>query len=638
MVCRVIIMIYRRDAASRPDPWGVTPMSKSRLFRLALALGLVVSGVLGLRLARAGRGDDGPKKVALLVGVNRYKARILSEKPLSFAERDVEELAKVLKGQGFEVRALTGAEATKEGIDKALDLVLKGREASDLVLLGFAGHGVQMPLVDGEGKPVVDGRGKALGDAYFCPVNAVFGKGESMVSLTRLFERLDREGGINLMLVDACRDNPDPDRSLGGRVRSLSGDELNGRLPGNSAILFSCSSGQRSLETPKAGGGHGVFIHHVIEGLKGQAADPATGEVGWDDLVSYVRKNVNTRAKEWEPELGKYADKYDKGRLQDPHQISNMVATPILARVDLARRPIPVAVDRKPTGTITDLNKGQFTNSIGMKFAPIPGGEFLMGSPESDKDASDDEKPQHRVRISPFQMQITEVTRGQFRRFVDETNYRLESERDGKGGYGIDAAGEWKKDPLYSWLNPGFSQAEDHPVVNVSWNDAVAFATWLSQKEGKTYRLPTEAEWEYGCRGRTTTRYQHGDDTDGLVAVGNVADASARSKFPDWAHTLAGNDGVVYTSAVGQYRANGFGLYDMHGNVWEWCSDGYKDTYYKESPVADPPGLLQASDRVYRGGGWSNNPRSCRSACRIGFTPEYRFNFLGFRLSLVPVR
>lgn len=247
-------------------------MSKSRSVRRAVAWGLIGAIVVGLGLGRAGRADDGPKKVALLVDVNRYRTRILVDKRLSYAERDVEELAKVQRAQGFEVRTLIGNAAGKQGIDAALDAVLKGREAADLVLLGFAGHGVQMPLVDERGKAVVDARGKALGDAYFGPVDAVFGRGESMVSLTRLFERLDREGGINLMLVDACRDNPDPERSLGGRVRSLSGDELNGRLPGNSAILFSCSAGQRSLETAKAGGGHGVFIHHVIEGLKGRAA------------------------------------------------------------------------------------------------------------------------------------------------------------------------------------------------------------------------------------------------------------------------------------------------------------------------------------------------------------------------------
>jgi Caspase domain len=135
--------------------------------RLVVLLTAATIALLTSDLARANPAYDGPKKVALLVGVNRYKTRILVDKPLEFAERDVEGLAEVPKAQGFEVRTLVGDSATKQGIDAALDLVLKGREASDLVLLAFAGHGVQMPLVDAEGKPVLDARGKPLGDAYF---------------------------------------------------------------------------------------------------------------------------------------------------------------------------------------------------------------------------------------------------------------------------------------------------------------------------------------------------------------------------------------------------------------------------------------------------------------------------------------
>ena len=589
-------------------------MPKRLFLQLAVISGLVAT--VGL----PARADDGPKKVALLVGVNRYKARILVDKPLEYAERDVVELAKVLRGQGFEVKTLTGPEASKEGIDVALKATLKGRGADDLVLLGFAGHGVQMPLADDEGKPVVDARGKALGDAYFCPVDAVFGKGESMVSLTRLFEKLNAEGGINLLLVDACRDNPDPNRSLGGRVRSLSGDELNGRLPGNSVILFSCSAGQRSLETIKAGGGHGVFFHHVIEGLKGEAADPATGEVGWDDLVGYVRKNVNRRAKQWEPALGAEADKFTRGHLQDPHELRNLAATPLLARVDvggMAARP-------------------GFAESIGIKIIPLPEGEFLMGSPDSDKDAQDDEKPRHRVSIPAGRgLSATEITVGQFRRFVDDAQYKTEAERDGRGGYGFDGTG-WKQDPKFTWRGPGFDQSEDHPVVDVSWNDAGEFCRWLGGKDGRNYRLPTEAEWEYACRAGTETRYVNGDDAEGLARVGNVADASLKGKFLDWPEVIAAVDGYVFTAPVGRFERNPWGFFDLHGNVWEWCLDGYDGEYYKGSPAADPRGPASATSRVLRGGCWFNVGRYCRSADRNDSVPAIRGSDVGFRVARVP--
>ena len=150
----------------------------------------------------------------------------------------------------------------------------------------------------------------------------------------------------------------------------------------------------------------------------------------------------------------------------------------------------------------------------------------------------------------------TEVTRGQFRRFVDDAGYQTEAEKDGKGGYGWTEAGNFVYDPKYTWQNLGFDQTDEHPVVNVSWNDAVAFAAWLSRKEGTTYRLPTEAEWEYACRAGTTTRYSSGDDPESLATVGNVADGTAREKLPNWypdpTWTIAARDGFVYTAPVGR--------------------------------------------------------------------------------------
>ena len=128
-------------------------------------------------------------------------------------------------------------------------------------------------------------------------------------------------------------------------------------------------------------------------------------------------------------------------------------------------------------------------------------------------------------------------------------------------------------------------------MVNVSWNDAVAFAEWLSRKEGKTYRLPTEAEWEYACRAGTTTRYFCGDDPEGLAEVGNVADGTAREKYPDWTYTIAARDGFVYTAPVGRYRPERLGpastCMAMSGSG---AGTGMERTYYKASPVDDPAG------------------------------------------------
>ena len=204
------------------------------------------------------------------------------------------------------------------------------------------------------------------------------------------------------------------------------------------------------------------------------------------------------------------------------------------------------------------------TNSIGMKLMRIPAGQFMMGSVESMEELLkafpaykvaaktdypfQDEFPQHQVRITkPFCMGQCEVTVGQFKKFVADTGYKTEAERTdqgrneeeradrarrGNGGWGYDAKTGLcdGRDPKYNWLHPGFAQTDDHPVVDVTWYDALAFCQWLSRKEGKNYRLPTEAQWEYACRAGTTTRYSNGNDPKQVIRVGNIQDAAdARS-------------------------------------------------------------------------------------------------------------
>jgi len=274
-----------------------------------------------------------------------------------------------------------------------------------------------------------------------------------------------------------------------------------------------------------------------------------------------------------------------------------------------------------------------------MKLVLIPAGEFLMGSPETELENADkheaDESPQHRVRITkPFYLGSHEVTRRQFAQFVAAESYRTEAERDGQGGYGLNAAGNLEQKPEYTWRNLGFQQDDDHPVVNVSWNDAVAYCEWLSGKEGKTYRLPTEAEWEYACRAGTTTKYYHGSDPEGLATIGNVADGTLKAKHPRLT-AIDSRDGYVHTAPVGRFKPNAWGLYDLHGNVREWCGDWYGEKYYGETPLSDPSGPFTGSDRVLRGGSWLLSPAYCRSAYRNWDTPAFRSFILGFRVALL---
>ncbi len=298
-----------------------------------------------------------------------------------------------------------------------------------------------------------------------------------------------------------------------------------------------------------------------------------------------------------------------------------------------------------------------YTNSLGMQFNRIPAGEFLMGSDETagrlavafptierERFELADEAPVHRVRITrPFYMGRHEVTVGQFRRFVDASGYRPESIADGTGGYGYDPNHDRStspvresfagRDPRYSWQHTGFAQGDDHPVVNISWNDAQAMARWLSGIEGRRYRLPTEAEWEYACRAGTGTRYHGGDDPAGLLRIGNLFDQDSARQWPQWtADALPGRDGYPFTAPVGRFAANAWGLHDMHGNAWEWIGDWYGSDYYGRSPNQDPTGPDHGDVRVRRGGSWHTWPFYARSSFRNWSAPDTRYVLVGMRL------
>jgi formylglycine-generating enzyme len=295
----------------------------------------------------------------------------------------------------------------------------------------------------------------------------------------------------------------------------------------------------------------------------------------------------------------------------------------------------------------------QITNSIGMKLTLIPSGEFMMGSGESAEATAAffnktygenglnankfrDALPQHRVRITrPFYLGTYHVTRGQFREFIADMHYKTDAEkRDPQGAVGWNPdTNKFRFDKKYSWRDAGFEQTDEHPVVNVSWNDAAAFSAWLSKKEGKTYRLPTEAEWEYACRAGTTTRYHSGDDPETLAMVGNVGDAAFKAKFPDYKYTIKASDGYVFTAPVGRFLPNAFGLYDMHGNASQWCADWHGAEYYAASPVDDPRGPDSGTERECRGGSWGDGPHFNRSADRGGVIPFNRNNLTGFRVA-----
>ena len=292
--------------------------------------------------------------------------------------------------------------------------------------------------------------------------------------------------------------------------------------------------------------------------------------------------------------------------------------------------PTGIALVDRLDGEIVFLPRKQ-VNSLGMSLLLIPAGKFMMGSPKGEEDRLDEELP-HDVEITQqFYLAKHEVTVGQFKTFVKETNYKTEAEKDGKGGRAFDGK-EFVQKPEFTWKKLHFTQTDDHPVTVVSWNDAVAFCAWLSKKEGKIYRLPSEAEWEYACRAGTKTRFSVGDKDADLQAVANIADATLKLKWKDAFWATKWEDGFPFTAPVGRFRANDFGLQDMHGNVWEWCSDWYDENYYLKSPKQDPQGPTNGKERVQRGGAWSTQPKFCRCAFRDYHEPDYRSDCVGFRV------
>jgi len=240
-------------------------------------------------------------------------------------------------------------------------------------------------------------------------------------------------------------------------------------------------------------------------------------------------------------------------------------------------------------------------NSVDMLLVPIPAGSFQMGSPDSDSRAEDNERPQHPVTITkPFYLGAYEVTQSQYERVMDSRPWRGSNLKAAQGRIPL------REDP-------------DSPAMCLSHADAVEFCRRLSTREGMEYRLPTEAEWEYACRAGTTTTYSFGDDVPALEQYA-------------WYGRNAYDIGERYAHRVGSKRPNSWSLYDMHGNVFEWCQDWYA-RYGSEKELSDPPGPRLGRSRVSRGGAYGGKPSNVRSAVRYFTRPDYRHSSSGFRVA-----
>jgi len=527
-----------------------------------------VSGTTGDKTSQGGQ------RWALLVGINDYT----NVPKLRYARSDAQALYKVLtENCGFskdnvvlmtddrDVRSNAFARyPTRGNLRARIDQIAQVAEQNDLLIVSFSGHGLN-----------IDGRG------YLVPVDGASDDIGSLIPLSWVKETLESSPAKQrLLLLDACHSG-----ARGNPSESPAQALLSPLAGAGFATIASCDSRQLSHEDPKTG--HGVFTHAVIEGLTGKADNQAEGNRDSTITANELFAYASLRVKQWSLREGKKQTPVLRGEFKD--------------RIELAQ--ISVSDQKAMSNARIHRPGDTFTNSIGMKLVYVPAGEFMMGSGRSaaslarEHDTKEeyfaDEHPQHRVRISQgFWMGQTEVTQGQYTVIM--------------GG-----------DP---WSDKSYvQQSDNNPAVYVSWEDAAEFCKKLSQREGKTCRLPTEAEWEYSCRAGTKTAYTFGDSDSSL---GDYA----------WFRDNAFRVDQEYAHQVGQKRPNAFGLYDMYGNVHEWCSDWYDESYYSSSPGVDPQGPSSGSYRVLRGGSWHYFPRLCRSAGRFRGSPGYRGYDVGFRV------
>ena len=506
---------------------------------------------------------DAADKHALLVGVTVYKHSRMNEQSLRYPEDDARAVAKLLQDSGYEVTLLLREKAMRSAIDAAMQSIAKSGATDGVLLLGFFGHGVQYGS-----------------DAYYCPFDA--GVRDVKDADGKIMR--DKSGTVTL--------EPDP-ATLVSMQAML--DTLTRSGAGNKILLADCCR-----EDPSR-----------ARGLRGRA-------FGSSLRVDQLPKNCAALFACSEGERAFEHDEWNHGAftkaLLDECAGNNDVTANVLS-VNLYRRvnTLVAAKSRseKDKQSVANVMQGvvdlkltptapkAFVNSIGMKMLPIPAGTFMMGSPTTEVNRGDDEK-QHEVTIGrSFFLGETEVTQSQWITIMETKPWR------GK-----------------SYVREG----DNYPATYVSWTESVEFCERLSRKEGKTYSLPTEAQWEYACRGGDKrTIYSFGDNALGL-------------KDYAWFWGNAKVRGEEYAHLVKQKRPNSFGMYDIHGNVGEWCSDWHDPKYYESSPSRDPIGPSTGSVRVLRGGGWGYDESVCRSANRYSGTPGNRDYDHGFRVALVPPR
>jgi formylglycine-generating enzyme required for sulfatase activity len=509
---------------------------------------------------------------------------------------DANLMASTLQKYDFSVTKL--ANANKQEMENTIRSFANACTSADEVVFYYSGHGMQVDGIN-----------------YLQPVGATITNDADCeyhsVKADWVLASLDKPK-TKIIILDACRNNP----FLKYKGESQKGLALMTTRTKNQYIIYASESGEVASN---GSGKNSPFVEELIRQI-----DNSSKKI--TDIMSDVKLAVMDRTND----------------RQSP------TAYGIMTEDFYFRAPASVPEPR----TSTPAN-----------MVYVEGGTFQMGS----NDGESDEKPVHHVTVSSFYISKYELTVGEFKSFVNATGYQTTAELEG-GAYGY-KDGSWNYYQGYNWKNPGFSQNDNHPVTCISWYDAVSYCNWRSQQEGFSpcytinknskdasntnssdnykwsvsvncsangYRLPTEAEWEYAARSRGKN-YKHawGNNETPIFngeKAANVADESAKKQYSSWSIFSDYDDGYIWTGPVGSFAANELSIYDLSGNVWEWCWDWYDSSYYATSPDSDPRGTGSGSWRLIRGGSWHSNPSYLRVCYRISNRPSSSDSDIGVRL------
>lgn len=626
-------------------------------------------------------------RIALIIGNGAYKSS-----PLRNPVNDAQDMAELLKTKGFEVS--TKINAGQKSMKRAILEFGKKIRKGGVGLFYYAGHGMQVKGVN-----------------YLIPVGVNINEEDEIefeaIDANRVLSKMESAGNdMNIIILDACRDNPFK-RSFRSGARGLARMDA----PKGSLIVYATSPGKTAADGK---GRNGVFTKHLLKTIKNTnleigkllrkvrenvISETSSQQIPWEsssivgdfyfsigntgklsshqsnlpssgdlDLSQFKKKNetIEMEKKRWSNWQRKFENNFNEAKKLDTGSMSSVDKQKLWGLIlkqysddnpysgkdeeyrkyaegriafwkksgatfssNLSSYPSEIQSVARKAKKVRKNSQGYWEVEFdyGIVMVYVPAGEFAMGSNNGGKH----EKPEHKVYLDGYWLSKYETTLGQFKTFVSATGHRTDAEKS--SGASIYSQKKWVKKTDANYRNPYFGQNDSHPVVCVSWNDARAFCGWLSRETGLKFRLPTEAEWEKGARGRDGRKYSWGN-SEPTGRECNYADMNTSFSWSD----KSVDDGYKYTAPVGSYSSgvSPYGLQDMSGNVWEWCLDWYDETYYQYGERNNPKGASSGRFRVLRGGGWVSLADYVRSAFRGRSAPSVAVYGLGFRPALGP--